>query len=172
MKSPLFTLITCLLASQLIAEDLVIHQMFHHEKQCHFLAPEAETEFHKRKKINDKYLDRGEVFVGNSEASEDTSRLFRWHHPEYDIYFIGFELPQGIQGLKVDTFEVYVWKKKQPGLVPIYGSVASNGTDAYFTADPDKHKQKIRDDWKSKKARRRDLKVVFYAKPVSDVQHP
>jgi len=152
--------------SLVLAEDVVIYQVFNHEKQSHFPCPPAEVEFHKRKGLQDKFINRGPAFVGETEDGDDRTRLYRWYHPQSDLHFVGFELPQGVTGLRVDTFEVYVWRKEKEGLVPVYCSVAPNGTDPCFTTDPEEHKKKITDDWKSKKIRRQNLKVVFYAKPV------
>jgi hypothetical protein len=150
------------------AEDVTIYQVFQHEKQSHFPSPPGEVEFHKRKGLQDKYINRGPIFVGETEDGDDRTRLYRWYHPKSDLHFVGFEVPPGVTGLRVDTFEVYVWRKEKEGLVPVYCSVAPNGTDAYLTTDLKEHKKKIVDDWKSKKIRRRNLKVVFYAKPVPE----
>lgn len=66
----------------------------------------------------------------------------------------------------LESMPLYVWKKKGEGLVPIYCSTSPNGSDAFMTADKDEHNKKIALDWRSRKIKRRNLGVVFYAKPA------
>lgn len=83
---------------------------------------------------------------------------------KYATFYV--EAPKRLKrGVKMDFFPVWVWEKRQPGLVPVYAVSGKDWRNIRFTTDRKVVKQAMEQAVKARKVGLKDHGIMFYIMP-------
>jgi len=155
------------------AKPVAIHILTRNKKFQHFYSiNQAEVDNLTSPKSVDphgRYRYWGILGYGSSKPGDGLTKLNRGvlttGGQTYATFYV--QAPKKLDPrAKIHLFPVWVWQRKQPGLVPVYGISDDNWRNVRFITDRKTLRRALDQAYKTRKIRLKNHGVMFYIKPL------